>query len=272
MRKFLLILLTGLMFSNCKEGCTDPKSFNYDPEAWVDDNNCIPIIIGCMDSTAYNYNPKANTMSDYTQCIYKANIENCNEYLEGRVVYIDNYKSIDYKLKFIYNLSNELLPKYNFRSYFWKMFDYTGKAKIKLDTLVYIPEESELGNLSSIVLPTGENIKVIVESKGVKKNYFIDIVFETKEDLYGKIVNKEESESESIYLINPLRKNKYKLEIFEYSTIAVSKNYNNEIKSFKAFFNKIHKIDYWFKDPPKEIEIETFMGFGHEKKYQLKRY
>ena len=32
------------------------------------------------------------------------------------------------------------------------------------------------------------------------------------------------------------------------------------------------KTDYWFKDPTKEIEIETFMGFGHEKKYQLKRY
>lgn len=265
------------MFSSCKEGCTDPTSFNYDslantddgscipyiegcmnplafnydPSATVDDGSCVPVVVGCTDPSAYNYNPKANTMNDYSQCIYEANIENCIQYLEGREVYIDNYKSINYKLKFIYNISKELLKSISFRE---------SKPRIKLDTLVYIPKESELGNLSSIFLPIGENIKVIVESKGFKKNYFIDIVFETK------------SESDSIYLINPLRKNKYKLEIVEYSTTAVSKNFNNEIKWFKAFFNKLHKIDYWFKDPPKEIEVQTYMGFGHEKKYQLKRY
>jgi hypothetical protein len=41
------------------EGCMDPDSLNYNPDANVDDGSCIPIIYGCMNEFAFNYNPEA---------------------------------------------------------------------------------------------------------------------------------------------------------------------------------------------------------------------
>jgi len=49
------------------EGCTDPDSLNYNPEANVDDGTCIPIIEGCMNEFAFNYNPEATV--DDGSCI-----------------------------------------------------------------------------------------------------------------------------------------------------------------------------------------------------------
>ena len=50
-------------------GCTDPDAMNYDVEANVDNDSCIPFVLGCMDVSAYNYNPEANTEGD---CLYDA--------------------------------------------------------------------------------------------------------------------------------------------------------------------------------------------------------
>ena len=36
-------------------GCTDPTSFNYDPNDNTDDGSCVPIIYGCTDPTSFNY-------------------------------------------------------------------------------------------------------------------------------------------------------------------------------------------------------------------------
>jgi hypothetical protein len=45
---------------NCLiKGCTNKLSENYDPEANVDDGSCV--IKGCMDKEALNFNPFANT-------------------------------------------------------------------------------------------------------------------------------------------------------------------------------------------------------------------
>jgi subtilisin family serine protease len=42
-------------------GCTDAASINFNPDANTDDGTCIPFIFGCTDSTAVNFNPDANT-------------------------------------------------------------------------------------------------------------------------------------------------------------------------------------------------------------------
>ena len=46
------------------EGCTNPLAFNYNPEANVDDGSCVPVVVGCMDPEAFNYDPLANTPGD----------------------------------------------------------------------------------------------------------------------------------------------------------------------------------------------------------------
>ena len=51
-------------------GCTDVYAFNYDPEANVDNDSCIPVVVDCMDPEAYNYNVEANVSSD--NCLYDA--------------------------------------------------------------------------------------------------------------------------------------------------------------------------------------------------------
>ena len=42
-------------------GCTNELAFNYDPLANTDDNSCMPIVEGCTNPNALNYNPIANT-------------------------------------------------------------------------------------------------------------------------------------------------------------------------------------------------------------------
>ena len=46
------------------EGCMNPLAFNYDPDATVDDGSCVPVVVGCMDPDAFNYDPEANTPGD----------------------------------------------------------------------------------------------------------------------------------------------------------------------------------------------------------------
>ena len=41
-------------------GCTNPLAFNYNPAANTDDDSCIPFIYGCTDATMFNYDPEAN--------------------------------------------------------------------------------------------------------------------------------------------------------------------------------------------------------------------
>lgn len=42
-------------------GCTDVDAFNYNPEANVDNEGCVPKILGCTNPLAFNYNANANT-------------------------------------------------------------------------------------------------------------------------------------------------------------------------------------------------------------------
>ena len=46
------------------EGCMNPLAFNYNPDATVDDGSCVPVVVGCMDPEAFNYDPEANTPGD----------------------------------------------------------------------------------------------------------------------------------------------------------------------------------------------------------------
>ena len=63
-------------------GCTDPNSFNYSPDATVDNGNCNPQIIGCMDPEACNYDPEAN---DQGICFYY----DCTNECDGEAYYDD---------------------------------------------------------------------------------------------------------------------------------------------------------------------------------------
>ena len=60
---------------SCQElavfGCTDPEAINFDLAANVDNNGCIPVVVGCMDIDAANYNENANT-PDIESCLYDA--------------------------------------------------------------------------------------------------------------------------------------------------------------------------------------------------------
>ena len=63
-----LLLCFSLSITSCnsKEGCTDPASDNYDPEAETNDGSCV--LSGCTDPEAENYNPDAN--EENSSCTY----------------------------------------------------------------------------------------------------------------------------------------------------------------------------------------------------------
>ena len=52
-------------------GCTDPEALNYNEEANVDNESCVPVIVGCTDINAFNYDEEANT-ADNESCLYDA--------------------------------------------------------------------------------------------------------------------------------------------------------------------------------------------------------
>ena len=52
-------------------GCTDELALNYNPEANVDIDSCIEVIVDCTDPIAVNYNELANT-PDNELCLYDA--------------------------------------------------------------------------------------------------------------------------------------------------------------------------------------------------------
>ena len=52
-------------------GCTDPEALNYNEEANVDNESCVPVVVGCTDINAFNYDEEANT-PDNESCLYDA--------------------------------------------------------------------------------------------------------------------------------------------------------------------------------------------------------
>ena len=77
-------------------GCTDPEALNYDPEANVNIDSCLPVVEGCMDIDAYNYNEEANTPTD--DCVYDAGCVTgpgspywANDYCYSWVIEVDPY-------------------------------------------------------------------------------------------------------------------------------------------------------------------------------------
>jgi len=50
-------------------GCTDSLMFNYNVDANLDDDSCVPVIEGCIDSTAYNYDAVLNVNIDNGSCV-----------------------------------------------------------------------------------------------------------------------------------------------------------------------------------------------------------
>ncbi|MBF25191.1 MAG: hypothetical protein CMP49_01555 [Flavobacteriales bacterium] len=55
-------------WNDCVLGCTNPSASNYNPDATIDDDSCIPYIYGCTDLTACNYNFEATV--DNGSCDY----------------------------------------------------------------------------------------------------------------------------------------------------------------------------------------------------------
>jgi len=70
MKNLIILILLSFALNSCKKnGCTHSESFNYDPDAKVEDGSCIPKVFGCLDSTSINFTPTANT--DDGSCIPK---------------------------------------------------------------------------------------------------------------------------------------------------------------------------------------------------------
>jgi len=81
--KYVDIPLCGTTCIPTVLGCMDANSFNYNPNANVDDNSCIPFIYGCTNEFALNYDSLANI--DDGTCI--PIINGCTD------VNADNYNS-----------------------------------------------------------------------------------------------------------------------------------------------------------------------------------
>ena len=78
-------------------GCTDSTAVNYDPNANVDNGSCITAVVGCTDVNAYNYDPNAN-VSDPEGCFYDAGCIDgpgnpywLNDQCYAWVIDVDNY-------------------------------------------------------------------------------------------------------------------------------------------------------------------------------------
>jgi len=48
-------------YTDAVYGCREPEAFNYNPNAEISDNSCIPVISGCTEVSDANYNSNANT-------------------------------------------------------------------------------------------------------------------------------------------------------------------------------------------------------------------
>jgi hypothetical protein len=57
------------------EGCTDSTSFNFDPNAILDDGSCEPTILGCTNSNYQEYNNVANTDDNSCEDLINTSIE-----------------------------------------------------------------------------------------------------------------------------------------------------------------------------------------------------
>ena len=79
---FDMFLLSTAQSSTEGTGCIEEGSFNYDPNANVDDESCCSIARGCVDPTAENYDPEscfdASIYSPGTGCYYEGEyIDEC---------------------------------------------------------------------------------------------------------------------------------------------------------------------------------------------------
>ena len=78
-------------------GCTDSEALNYDPEANVDIDSCIEVVVDCMDPNAFNYNELANTPNE-DACLYDGGCITgpgepywANDYCYSWVIEVDPY-------------------------------------------------------------------------------------------------------------------------------------------------------------------------------------
>ena len=84
-------------------GCIDSMAYNFDPSANTDDFSCIDLILGCTDSLALNFNDIANTNSD---CLYDYDILGCTDLLA--LNYDENATYNDYSCNYPWLSLNEM--------------------------------------------------------------------------------------------------------------------------------------------------------------------
>ena len=97
---------------SCILGCDDPFAINYDPQANEDDGTCIYQILGCTYPTACNFNPEATT--DNNTCSFPGcnDLAACNYdpaagcLLEGSCEYLDENNNGQCDLYEIYGCTN----------------------------------------------------------------------------------------------------------------------------------------------------------------------
>ena len=136
------------------KGCTDPTSFNYNPEATKDDNSCIPVIKGCTCSAAENHNLKANTDDGTCLLINTINTTYSNE---GTNVLIDKKKYNNFKIDFIYNSSDTTIKKITKSNYGYYMCNYDDIPAIEATQLNII----KIDTISFTITPGYKNWELI---------------------------------------------------------------------------------------------------------------
>jgi hypothetical protein len=236
----IILILTpviGFIIISPTKGCTDPTSFNYNPEATKDDNSCIPIIKGCTCSAASNYNETANTDDGSCLLINTINKTYANE---GTNVLIDKKKHDSFKIDFIYNSSDTTINKITKSNYGYYLCNYDDIPAInatqlnitKIDTISFKISPGDK-NWELIKLPLGKNIKVIIDYGNYIEKRRINIEKNTDSDAYlhgdGKLRN---------YLINPRKWHKYSIQSVGYGMPTFA---NNDI--LKGFCIDITKAE-----------------------------
>ena len=209
--------------------------------------SCGPDIEGCTDPSSINYNPEANKLKD--SCCINIYTKKITLNKPKVSISIDNNRFSEINYKFIYNSnSNDTIKSYPFVKSSNRIRHLASIYKnLRITALTnYIPDTLEISlnsktndKLFKHEVFTGSRIKVVETIGGKSRTYFISLM-----------------EKNGMHLINPRGLNKYKTEQVTYSTLASFNSVPNKVKKYRGFYNIVEEnISFWFKDHPYSITV-----------------
>ena len=237
-------------------------------------------IYGCIDITAVNFNMEANTMQDSTCIIVEKKKITLNK--KKTNITFDTKKYSDVQYLFIYAPIRKWKPgmslgvRENLNDTIKKIKKYyNGKFERKQDNLKSLPyhyHHHTIREADTLIITISQDNNPSKRVFLSDKDYYLNVVekisgFEPKKYKID-IIN------EGTNLINPKSHFRYKTETATYSTMDYFPS-SPDIKKYNGFYINIpKKIDYWYRDFPDTITIQTFRdtGFGIETKMKITRY